>query len=112
MLQNINHHHLIINQVVIQELIESPKSEIKIQMKRLKNQTPTILVLMAQSRNFGNSTKSIFALIPKHHFILMTCSTIKQIYRNSRFPEANVSKVKTQLNVIKISKLGKFPEFA
>jgi hypothetical protein len=67
----------------MQELIESLKSEIKIQVKRLKTQTLTIVVLMAQSMNFGNFRKLIFTLILKHHFIPMTCSASMQIYKNS-----------------------------
>jgi hypothetical protein len=91
----------------MQELIESLKSEIKIQVKRLKTQTPMIVVLMAQSKNFRNFRKLIFTLIPKRYFILMTYSASMQIYKNSRCKEAIFSKVKTQLNIIKISKLGK-----
>jgi hypothetical protein len=64
-------------------------------MKRLKTRTPTIVVLMAQSRNFGNFKKLILALIPKHHFILMNFYARMQIYKNSRCQKANVSKVKT-----------------
>jgi hypothetical protein len=41
-------------------------------MKRLKIQTLVIMVLMAQSRNFGNFKKLILALILNHHFMLMT----------------------------------------
>jgi hypothetical protein len=42
-----------------------------------------IVVLMAQSKNFANFMKLILALIPKHHFILMTCYDIMQIFENS-----------------------------
>jgi hypothetical protein len=63
------------------------------------------MVLMAQSKNFEKNWKLILTLIPKHHFILVTCSTIMQIYKNSQCLEAIVSKVKTQLNVTKISRL-------
>jgi hypothetical protein len=62
--------------------------------------TPAIVVLMAQSRNFGNYWKLILALISKQHFILMTSSTTTQIYKNSWCQEVIVSKVKTQLNII------------
>jgi hypothetical protein len=65
----------------MKELIESLKSEIKIQVKILKTQTLAIVVLMTQSKNFGNFSKLILTLIPKHHFILMTCSVIMQIYK-------------------------------
>jgi hypothetical protein len=41
-------------------------------VKRLKIQTPAIVVLVAQSMNFGNFMKLMLALIPKDHFILMT----------------------------------------
>jgi hypothetical protein len=42
-----------------------------------------IVVLMAQSKNFRNFIKLILALLPKHHFILMTCSTIMKMYKKS-----------------------------
>jgi hypothetical protein len=61
----------------MQELIESPKFEIKIQIKRLKIQTPMIVVLMAQSSYFKKFMKLILALIPKNHFIFMTCSIMR-----------------------------------
>jgi hypothetical protein len=40
-----------------------------------------IVVLMAQSKNFGNFIKLILSLIPKHHFILITCSPIMKMYK-------------------------------
>jgi hypothetical protein len=90
----------------MQEIIESLRSKIKIQVKRLKTRTPAIVVLMTQSKNFGNFMKLIFTLIPKHHFILMTYSTSMQICKISRCPEEIVSMGKTQLNVIKIFRLN------
>jgi hypothetical protein len=78
-------------------------------MKRLKNQTPVIVVLMAQSKNF---IKLILTLIPKHDFIHMTCSAITQMYTNYRCQGEIISKVKTQLNVIKSSRLSKFLDFS
>jgi hypothetical protein len=59
------------------------KVEIKFNWKRLKNRTAEFMVLMAQSRNFGNCVKLILAFIPKHDFILMTCSSVMQIHKNS-----------------------------
>jgi hypothetical protein len=91
----------------MQEIIESLRSQIKIQVKRLKTRTPAILVLMTQSKNFGNFMKLILTLIPKQHFILMTCSPSMQICKISRCLEEIVLKGKTQLNVIKISRLTK-----
>jgi hypothetical protein len=87
----------------MQEIMESLRSKIKIQVKRLKTQTPAIVVLMAQSKNFKKFMKFILTLIQKYHFILMTCSISMQICKISRCPEEIVSMGKTQLNVIKIS---------
>jgi hypothetical protein len=49
-----------------------------------------VMVLMAQSKNLGNFKKLNLILIPKHHFILMTCSANMQIYRNSQCQEGIV----------------------
>jgi hypothetical protein len=81
-------------------------------MKRLKPQTLVIMVMMAQSRNFGSFRKLILALIPKNHFILMTCSARREIYKNSRCHEGIVTQVKTQLNVSIFPDLAKFTESA
>jgi hypothetical protein len=92
----------------MQEIIESLRPEIKIQVKILKTRTPAIVVLKAQSKNFVNFMKMILTLIPKHHFILMTCSASMQICKISICPEEIVSMGKTQLNVIKISRQEDF----
>jgi hypothetical protein len=81
---------------------------IKIQVKILKTRTPTIVVLKDQSKNFGNFMKLILTLIPKQHFILMTCSASMQICKISRCSKEIVSMGKTQLNVIKISRQEDF----
>jgi hypothetical protein len=65
-------------------LIESPKSEIKIQMKRLKIQTPAIVVLMAQHRMFRNFMNLILALMPNVHFTHMICTGVTKIYKKFR----------------------------
>jgi hypothetical protein len=65
-------------------------------------QTPAIMVLKAQSRNFGEFMKLIFTLIPKQDFTLMIGSPIMQIYKNIGGRKSIVSKVKLQLNVIRL----------
>jgi TRAP-type mannitol/chloroaromatic compound transport system permease small subunit len=66
---------------------------------------------MSRSRNFGNLMKWIFALILKYNFILMTCYGIMQMYKKIRCQENIVSKVQTQLNLIKFPRLDEFSEF-
>jgi hypothetical protein len=61
-------------------------------MNRLKIQTPTTVVLMAQYMTFGNFMKLILPLIPKYHFILMTWSAIIQIYKKKQCQKEIVSK--------------------
>jgi hypothetical protein len=55
---------------------------------------------MDQSRNFGKFMKLILAWVPKHHFILVTCSTITKIQKN-RCQEEIVSKMETQIKDIR-----------
>jgi hypothetical protein len=72
-------------------------------MKGLKFQTPAIIFLMVQSRNFGNFMKLTFALIPKYCFNPMTGSAIMQMYKKNLCQKEIVSKVETQLNIIYFS---------
>jgi hypothetical protein len=61
------------NQVIeVQNQKSNEKSEV---------QTPAMMVLMAQSRNFGKFINLIFTLIPKHHLILMIFTTITKIHK-------------------------------
>jgi hypothetical protein len=55
------------------------------------------MVLMTQSKNFGDFMKLNQALLLKHNFILMTCSTSMQVYKKSWCREVFRSKVKTEL---------------
>jgi hypothetical protein len=65
------------------------------------------VLVMAQYKIFRNFMKLILTLISKHHFIPMTCSASMQIWKISICLKEIVSKGKTQLNVIKISRLTK-----
>jgi hypothetical protein len=93
----------------MQELIETLKSKIKIQMKRLKIQTPVIVVLMALSRNFGNFMNLILASKTQFHPRDLFCHHGN--VQNNRFQEEIVSRVKIQLNIINFSDFTNFQNF-
>jgi hypothetical protein len=58
-----------------------------------------IVVLVTQSRNFGHFMKPIYSSLPKHNFILITCSTCMQMYRNYWCQKVFVLKVQTAISI-------------
>jgi hypothetical protein len=78
--------------------------QLKFQWERLKNSNSVIVVLMTQSRNFGDFMKPNKELLPKENFIKISFSIIMKIQKIWG-REAIISRVQTWLKDLRIFRL-------